>query len=157
MTGPRPAGRPWTPAEVAQLQELISSGVQVGLIARKLKRSPGAIHARISSFKKTPPDIAFGAKRRSLPSERLAFAVANFQSRKIGGPLVRPRAEGEGETMNELKDRETAASKFDDKLHKLIKRAKMQRGMLWPSVVSKLELARADVRSMIKVYDSGPK
>jgi hypothetical protein len=59
--------------------------------------------------------------------------------------------------MSELKDIETAASKFDDKLHKLIKRAKMQRGMLWPSVVSKLELARADVRSMIKVYDSGPK
>jgi hypothetical protein len=30
--------------------------------------------------------------------------------------------------MNELKDTETAASKFDDKLHKLIKRAKKQRG-----------------------------
>ena len=59
--------------------------------------------------------------------------------------------------MNELKDTETAARKFDDKLHKLIKRAKKQRGMLWPAVVSKLELARADVRSMIKVYDSGPK
>jgi hypothetical protein len=29
--------------------------------------------------------------------------------------------------------------------------------MLWPSVVSKLELARADVKAMIKVYDSGPK
>jgi hypothetical protein len=59
--------------------------------------------------------------------------------------------------MSGLKDTETAASKFDDKLHKLIKRAKKQRGMLWPSVVSKLELARADVRSMIKIYDSGPK
>jgi hypothetical protein len=59
--------------------------------------------------------------------------------------------------MSEPKDTETAASKFDDKLHKLIKRAKKQRGMLWPSVVSKLELARADVRSMIKVYESGPK
>jgi hypothetical protein len=59
--------------------------------------------------------------------------------------------------MSELKDTETVASKFDDKLHKLIKRAKKQRGLLWPAVVSKLELARADVRSMIKVYDSGPK
>jgi hypothetical protein len=59
--------------------------------------------------------------------------------------------------MSELKDTENTASKFDDKLHKLIKRAKKQRGMLWPSVVSRLELARADVRSMIKVYDSGPK
>jgi hypothetical protein len=59
--------------------------------------------------------------------------------------------------MSELKDTETAASKFDDKLHKPIKRAKKQRGMLWPSVVSKLELARADVKAMIKVYDSGSK
>ena len=59
--------------------------------------------------------------------------------------------------MSEPKDAETAASKFDDKLHKLIKRARKQHGMLWPSVVSKLELARADVRSMIKVYESGPR
>jgi len=59
--------------------------------------------------------------------------------------------------MSGLKETETAASKFDDKLRKLIRRAKKQRGILWPSVVSKLELARADVRSMIKVYDSGPK
>jgi hypothetical protein len=29
--------------------------------------------------------------------------------------------------------------------------------MLWPAVVSKLELARADVKAMIKIYDSGPK
>lgn len=58
--------------------------------------------------------------------------------------------------MAELKE-ENAASKFEDKLCKLIKRAKKQRGLLWPSVVSKLELARADVRAMIKVYDSGPR
>ena len=48
---------------------------------------------------------------------------------------------------------ETAARKFEDKFQKLIKRAKKQHGMLWPSIVSKLELARADVRSMIKVYE----
>jgi hypothetical protein len=59
--------------------------------------------------------------------------------------------------MGERKTTETAADEFEEKLHKLIKRAKKQRGMLWPSVISKLELARADVRSMIKVYDSGPK
>jgi hypothetical protein len=41
MTGPRPAGRPWTRAEVAQLHELVASGVKVGSIARKLERSPG--------------------------------------------------------------------------------------------------------------------
>jgi hypothetical protein len=57
----------------------------------------------------------------------------------------------------ELKSTETAASEFEEKLRKLIRRAKKQSGMLWPSVISKLELARADVRSMIKVYDSGPK
>ena len=59
--------------------------------------------------------------------------------------------------MGELKTTETAAGEFEEKLRKLIRRAKKQRGMLWPSVISKLELAHADVRSMIKVYDSGPK
>ncbi len=59
--------------------------------------------------------------------------------------------------MGELNTTGTPVSEFEEKLHKLIKRAKKQRGMLWPSVISKLELARADVRSMIKVYDSGPK
>ena len=59
--------------------------------------------------------------------------------------------------MSELEDTETAASKFDDKLHKLIKHARKQRRMLWPFVVSKLEFARAGVRSMIEVHDSGPK
>jgi hypothetical protein len=59
--------------------------------------------------------------------------------------------------MSDVKDTENAAGKFDDKLQKLIKRAKKQRGMLWPAVVAKLELARADVKAMIKVYDSGPK
>jgi hypothetical protein len=57
--------------------------------------------------------------------------------------------------MTEPKDHD--AIKIDDKLHKLIKRVKKQKGMLWPSVVSKLELARADIKSMIKVYESGPK
>jgi hypothetical protein len=34
-----------------------------------------------------------------------------------------------------------AVTNFDEKLRKLIKRAKKQRGMLWPSVISNLELA----------------
>ena len=59
--------------------------------------------------------------------------------------------------MGELKTTESAVDEFEEKLLKLIKRAKKQRGMLWPSVVSKLELAHADVRSMIKVYNSGPR
>jgi hypothetical protein len=64
MIGPRPAGRPWTLTEDAQLRELAVSGVKVGLIAKKLKRSPGAVYARINSV--------FGARSGSLPSERLA-------------------------------------------------------------------------------------
>ena len=59
--------------------------------------------------------------------------------------------------MTEPKAKANTAGKFDDKLHKLIKQAKKQRGLLWPAVVSKLELARADVKAMIKIYDSGPK
>jgi hypothetical protein len=38
--------------------------------------------------------------------------------------------------MTETKE---TVSKFDDKLHKLIKRAKKQRGLHWPALVSKLE------------------
>jgi hypothetical protein len=58
MVGPRPAGRPWTPAEEVQLRKLIASKIKVGLIARKLKRSPGAVYARISSLKKLPRDLS---------------------------------------------------------------------------------------------------
>ena len=91
MTGPRPAGRPWTQAEAAQLHELIASGAKVGLIARKLKRSPGAIYTRISSFKKTRHDLSFGAQRLSLPSERLAFAHANFQSSRLNELVLKAK------------------------------------------------------------------
>jgi hypothetical protein len=65
----------------------------------------------------------------------------------------------EGKGIAEMTESVTQddVEKFDHKLHKLIKRAKKQRGMLWLSVLSKLELARADVQAMIKVYDSGPK
>jgi hypothetical protein len=71
MTGPRPAGRPWTPAEEAQLHELIISRLKVGLIAKKLKRSPGAVYARINSFKRP-----FGRQAPTPPSEHLAYAKA---------------------------------------------------------------------------------
>jgi hypothetical protein len=54
------------------LRKLIASKVKVGLIAKKLKRSPGAVQARINSFKKLPRDLLFSAQPRSLPSERLA-------------------------------------------------------------------------------------
>jgi hypothetical protein len=83
MVGPRPAGRPWTPAEELQLRKLIASKIKVDLIARKLKRSPGAVYARIHSLKKLPRDLAFSAHARSLPSERLAaYAQAEISERK---------------------------------------------------------------------------
>jgi hypothetical protein len=72
MVGPRPAGRLWTAAEEVQLRELVSSKIKVGLIAKQLKRSPGAVYAKINSLRKLPRDLPFSAQPRSLPSERLA-------------------------------------------------------------------------------------
>ncbi len=83
MTGPRPAGRPWTAADEAQLGELLASGMKVGFIARKLKRSRGAIYARINSVRKTPRDLAFAAQRLSRPSKRLLHAQASAESSQI--------------------------------------------------------------------------
>jgi hypothetical protein len=83
MTGPRPAGRPWTAAEEARLSELLASGMKVGFIARKLKRSPGVIYARINSVRKTPRDMAFATHRLSLPSERLLHAQVFADSSQI--------------------------------------------------------------------------
>jgi len=84
MTGPRPAGRPWTAEEEAQLRELIISRAKVGLIAKKLKRSPGAVYARINSLKKPPRDLAFGIQPRSLPSERLPYPKSqNHRARAL--------------------------------------------------------------------------
>jgi hypothetical protein len=58
------------------LRELVISRGKVGLIAKKLKRSPGAVYARINSLKKPPRGLASGRQPRSLPSERLAYAKA---------------------------------------------------------------------------------
>jgi hypothetical protein len=52
MTGPRPAGRPWTLTDDDLLRKLLTSGMNHRLIAQKLKRSIGAIRARILLFKK---------------------------------------------------------------------------------------------------------
>jgi hypothetical protein len=46
MTGPRPAGLPWTPEDDRLLKELLNSGASTALIARKLKRTVGAIQTR---------------------------------------------------------------------------------------------------------------
>jgi len=61
MTGPRPAGRPWTPTDDDMLRKLLTSGMRPRLIAQKMKRSIGAIQSRISLFKKP---------RKRLPPKR---------------------------------------------------------------------------------------
>jgi hypothetical protein len=49
--GPRPKGRPWTPAEDAQLLALLDSKMDRALIARKLKRTVSAISTRKNTLK----------------------------------------------------------------------------------------------------------
>src|SRR5258708_8671361 len=58
MTGPRPAGRPWTASEEVQLSVLVASGIKVGFIPRKLKPSPAPLYPPISPATKTPPAFA---------------------------------------------------------------------------------------------------
>jgi hypothetical protein len=78
VVGPLPAGRPWTRDEEQQLLELLESDVKASAIARKLKRSTGAVYARIRALKTASP-------ARSLPSERLAFfhAQSSIQGSKL--------------------------------------------------------------------------
>src|ERR1019366_10145553 len=45
MTGPRPAGRPWTGSEDGQLRDMLETGMTAREIARKLKRTPTAVYA----------------------------------------------------------------------------------------------------------------
>jgi len=93
MTDPSPAGRLWTLMEEAELRKLIASKVKVAQIAKKLKRSPGAIYARINSLKKLPRDLPFSAQPRSLPSERLAaYAMAEISEVSLARFLRKPLA-----------------------------------------------------------------
>jgi hypothetical protein len=52
MTGPRPAGRPWTLTDDDMLRKLLTSGMKQRLIAQKMKRSIRAIETRIYLLKK---------------------------------------------------------------------------------------------------------
>jgi hypothetical protein len=52
MTGPRPAGRPWTSADDDQLEAMLKAGTKANMIAKKLKRTVGAIFARANKIKK---------------------------------------------------------------------------------------------------------
>ena len=44
--GPRPTGRPWTPAEDEQLLALLDSRMDQNLIAHRLKRTVQAVRTR---------------------------------------------------------------------------------------------------------------
>ena len=52
MTGPRPAGRPWTGSEDEQLRDMLDTGMTAREIARKLKRTPTAVYARMHLLRK---------------------------------------------------------------------------------------------------------
>jgi len=46
MTGPRPAGRPWTRVEDVQLRAMLEAGVKAPEVARRIKRTVSAVRAR---------------------------------------------------------------------------------------------------------------
>jgi hypothetical protein len=52
ISGPRPTGERWTPADDAQLLALINLKMDRTLIARKLKRTVQAVGTRNSLLKK---------------------------------------------------------------------------------------------------------
>jgi hypothetical protein len=59
MTGPRPAGHPWTQLDDKRLSDMLVSGMRRPEIAAKLKRTAGAVHSRVHTLRK---------KRSSRPS-----------------------------------------------------------------------------------------
>jgi hypothetical protein len=52
MTGPRPAGDPWTVDDDRGLMAMIEAKTPVALIARKLKRTVGAVQSRRSKLRR---------------------------------------------------------------------------------------------------------
>jgi hypothetical protein len=51
MTGPRPAGRPWTLIDDDMLRKLLASGMKAPEIALKMNRTVDAIQSRKSKLK----------------------------------------------------------------------------------------------------------
>jgi hypothetical protein len=51
MTGPRPAGRPWTLTDDDMLRKLLASGMKAPAIALKMNRTLGAIQSRKSKLR----------------------------------------------------------------------------------------------------------
>lgn len=66
MTGPRPAGRPWTFTDDDQLRAMLKSGVKAAAIAQKLKRSIGAIRRERAISKSLENGLPLAANLPSL-------------------------------------------------------------------------------------------
>ena len=64
MTGPRPAGRRWTPDDERLLQDMLAAGKTAIEIGRKLKRTTQAIYARLQRHyrKRRRPNRDLGLK-----------------------------------------------------------------------------------------------
>jgi hypothetical protein len=52
MTGPHPAGAPWTAEDDHRLLAMVERKIERAIIARKLKRTPAAVHSRLSKLRK---------------------------------------------------------------------------------------------------------
>jgi hypothetical protein len=80
MTGPRPAGDAWTAEDDRKLIAMIEAKTHVATIARKLKRSVGAIQSRRSKLRRRarsnapeafdPGDIGLDGSLSSTPLSR---------------------------------------------------------------------------------------
>jgi hypothetical protein len=70
MTGPRPAGRPWTLTDDDMLRKLLTSGMNQRLIAQRMKRSIGGIQSRVFLFEKPRKQHL----KLDLPSLTMTFA-----------------------------------------------------------------------------------
>jgi DNA invertase Pin-like site-specific DNA recombinase len=54
VTGPKPVGRRWTPAEEKQLQDMLDAGMTAAEVATKLERTRQAIYARLQHLYRKP-------------------------------------------------------------------------------------------------------
>ncbi len=52
MTGPRPAAPAWTAEDDRNLLAMVADKIEKGTIARKLKRTPAAVHSRLGKLRK---------------------------------------------------------------------------------------------------------
>jgi hypothetical protein len=62
MTGPRPAGCPWTLTDVDMLRKLLATGMKAPAIAQKMNRTVGAVQSRKSKLKQKLALSGIGGK-----------------------------------------------------------------------------------------------